>query len=223
ALVLGRGPRFTWATRAWIMALIGWGLVWLPARFAPDVAVPAPEAALSLAALGVAVAVGLGVSVFVEDIRGRGWGPREAIAAVAAAALAVGVLGFAADAGDGRWSAPDGDWPETLAFLQSERDSGGFRVLWVGDPSVLPLDPFVADDGTGYTLTRYGSGDARELWRAPSEPADGLVGDAVELAAGGRTDRLGHLVAPTGVRYVPMPGRPRPGAAAPAPPARLPG
>ena len=222
ALLLGRGPRFTWATRAWIMALIGWALVWLPARFAPDVSVPAPEAALSLAALGVAVAAGLGVSVFVEDVRGRGFGLREAVALVAAAGFALGVLGFVADAGDGRWGAPDGDWPEALAFLQSERDSGGFRVLWVGDPTVLPLDPFVAGDGTGYTLTRNGPGDARELWRAPSDRADGLVGDAVELASDGRTERLGHLVAPMGVRYVAMPIRAGPGASPQAPPPRLP-
>ena len=117
---------------------------------------------------------------------------------------------------------PDGDWPEALAFLQSERDSGGFRVLWVGDPTVLPLDPFVAGDGTGYTLTRNGPGDARELWRAPSERADGLVGDAIELASDGRTDRLGHLVAPMGVRYVAMPIRAGPGASPQAPPPRLP-
>src|SRR5205823_2465846 len=147
ALIVGRGRRFTWATRAWIMTLIGWALVWLPARFAPDVSVPAPEAALSLAALGLALAAGLGVSVFVEDVRGRSLGARQAVAVLAAAGFALGVLGFTADVGDGRWGAPDGDWPAALAFLQTERDSGGFRVLWVGDPSLLPLDPFVAGDG----------------------------------------------------------------------------
>src|SRR5262245_60469930 len=71
ALLLGRGTRFAWATRAWMMMLVGWALVWIPARFAPDTFVPAPEAALSLAALGVALAAGLGVSVFVEDVRHR--------------------------------------------------------------------------------------------------------------------------------------------------------
>jgi GT2 family glycosyltransferase len=223
ALIVGRGPRFTWATRAWMMALVGWALVWLPARFAPDVSVPAPEAALSLAALGVALAAGLGVSVFAEDVRGRGVGARQVVAALAAAGFALGVIGFTADAGDGRWSAPDGDWPAALGFLQTERASGGFRVLWVGEPSLLPLDPFVAGDGTGYSLTRNGSGDARELWRAASGRADGLVGDAVELAAAGRTDRLGHLVAPMGVRYVAMPSRPGPGAPPRELPARLPG
>jgi hypothetical protein len=83
------------------------------------------------------------------------------------------------------------------------------------------LDPFVADDGTGYTLTRDGPGDARELWRAPAGPADRLVGDAVELASTGRTERLGHLVAPMSVRYVAMPSRVGPGAPRQAPPRPL--
>src|SRR5262245_39069214 len=221
-LLLGRGERFAWATRAWMMALVGWALVWIPARFAPSSSVPAPEAASSLAALGVAVAAGLGVSVFVEDVRHPESGVRRAVAVVAAAGLAFGVLGFAGDAGDGRWGAPDGDWPDTLASLGTDEAAGGFRVLWVGDPALLPLDPFVAGDGTGYTLTRDGSGDARELWRAPARRADRLVRDAVELARAGRTDRLGHLVAPMSVRYVAMPTRPGPGSPQQVPPSRLP-
>jgi GT2 family glycosyltransferase len=222
ALVLGREWRFAWATRAWMMALVGWALVWLPARFSPGSSVPAPEAGLSLAALGLAVAAGLGVSVFVEDLQHGGFGARQAVAAIAAAALAFGVLGFVADSGDGRWGAPDGDWPDALAFLEADQAAGAFRVLWVGDPALLPLDPFVADDGTGYTLTRDGPGDARELWRAPEHGADRLVGYAVELARAGRTDRLGHLVAPMSVRYIAMPTRPGPRAGQQEPLPRLP-
>lgn len=221
ALLFGRGERFTWATRAWVLALIGWALVWLPSRFAPEVSVPAPEAGLMLAALGIAVAAGVGVSTFIEDVRRLGFGLRQATAALAAAGFFVGALGFAVDAGDGRWGGPDADWTDTLAFLDEERDSGGFRVLWVGDPSVLPLDPFVASDGTGYTLTRNGPGDAVELWRAPAHDADDLVGDALGLVSARRTERLGHLVAPMNVRYVALPSRSGPGAADVAPSERL--
>jgi GT2 family glycosyltransferase len=212
ALVFGRGPRFMWATRGWMLAVVGWALVWLPARFATDTSVPAPEVGLTLAALGIAVAAGLSASTFAEDIRRRGFGVRQAVAAFAAAAFLLAALGFAVDAGDGRWRAPDGDWPNTLAFLEAERDAGGFRVLWLGDPAALPLDPFVARDGTGYVLTRNGPGDATELWRAPAREADDLVGDAVRLASERRTERLGHLLAPMSVRYVAVPNRSGPGA-----------
>jgi GT2 family glycosyltransferase len=218
ALLFGRGQRFAWATRAWMLALIGWALVWLPARFASEEFVPAPETGLSVAALGVALATGLGVSAFTEDVRRRGFGARQAVVAAAAMGFLVAGLSFAVDAGSGRWRAPDGDWPGTLAFLEAERDSGGFRVLWVGEPAVLPLDPFVTSDGTGYVLTRNGSGDARELWRAPADDADDLVGDAIMLAAGRRTERLGHLLAPMSVRYVAIPNRSGPGAEESAPP-----
>jgi hypothetical protein len=221
ALLFGRGPRFAWATRAWMLALLGWALVWLPSEFATDVSVPAPEAGLTLAALGIAVAAGLGVSTFVEDVRRLGFGARQAVAALAAAGFLVGALGFAADAGEGRWGAPDGDWTDTLAFLDVEHDNGGFRVLWLGDPSVLPLDPVVASDGTGYVLTRNGAGDATELWRAPAHTADNLVGEAVNLASSRRTERLGHLIAPMSVRYVALPSRLGPGAARAAPSRQL--
>jgi GT2 family glycosyltransferase len=220
-LLLGRGSRLVWATRAWMLALIGWAVVWLPARFATDTSVPAPEAGLSLAALGVAVAAGLSASVFVEDVRRRGFGRRQAMAAVAAVGFLLGVVGFVADSGGGRWRAPDGDWPETLAFLETERDTGGFRVLWAGDPSVLPLDPVVTSDGTGYALTRNGPGDARELWRARSYEADDLVSEAITLASSRRTERLGHLLAPMSVRYVAIPSRSGPGAEERAPAGQL--
>ncbi len=141
ALLLGRGERFAWATRAWVMALIGWALVWLPARFAPDTSVPAPEAALSLAALGVALAAGLGVSVFVEDIRRLGFGLRQTVAAIAAVGFAFGVLSFAADAGDGRWGAPDGDWPDALVVLAVRARQRRVPGALGGGPGAAPAGP----------------------------------------------------------------------------------
>ncbi len=206
-LLLGRGARLAWATRAWFLVLIGWGLVWLPSRFAPDTSVPAPEAALTLSALGLALAVGLGVSTFVDDVRKVRFGLAQLAAAIAAVGIVLPTLSFVADASDGRWAAPKEGWPDALEFLETEQSAGQFRVLWVADPSVLPLDPVVLDEGAGYVLTRNGPGDARGLWRAPERSADELVGEAIELASSGRTQRLGHLLAPMGVRYLAIPLR----------------
>ena len=47
---------------------------------------------------------------------------------------------------------------------------GGFRVLWLGDPALLPVDAKVVD-GIGFGLTRDGPGDARALWAAPQNTA----------------------------------------------------
>jgi hypothetical protein len=78
---------------------------------------------------------------------------------------------------------------------------GGFRVLWIGDPAALPVDGKIVD-GIGYGLTRDGGGDARTLWAASGHAADDGLARALLVARGGDTARLGHLLAPLGVRYV---------------------
>ena len=98
-------------------------------------------------------------------------------------------------------------------------------MLWVGNPTVLPLDPVVLPDGTGYTLTRNGSGDLTEQWRRPEH-----VGRPRRRPTPSSSPRPGctqptrRLLAPMGVRYVVLPsvagvGRGR-GRAADRPPAR---
>ncbi|HSO96923.1 MAG TPA: glycosyltransferase family 2 protein, partial [Acidimicrobiia bacterium] len=46
ALVLATGPRLQWAARAWLLTLVAWAAVLVPARLAPGTAVPAPEGIL---------------------------------------------------------------------------------------------------------------------------------------------------------------------------------
>jgi hypothetical protein len=101
-------------------------------------------------------------------------------------------------------------------------NKGDFRMLWTGRPSELPLDPVVLGDGTGYVLTRNGPGDVTEQWRAPEHDADHVVDRALGLALSGRTNRLGRMLAPMGVRYVVVPSTQGPGGgAAPSSPTVL--
>jgi GT2 family glycosyltransferase len=204
-LFIATGSRLGWAARGWILALVGWAIMWIPGRFFPHTSVLAPEAGLTLAALGLAIALGVGVAVLVDGIRTFRFGWRQPIAVVGGIAILLPALGFLADTFDGRWGAPSTDWTSALAFTESLSDRGQFRMLWVGNPAVLPLDPVVLDNGTGYTLTRNGPGDARELWRAPQHSADHIVDRAIGAAMAGLTNRLGRLLAPMGVRYVIMP------------------
>ena len=217
ALVLTSGPRLQWAARAWLLTLVAWAAVLVPARLAPGTAVPAPEGILSLGALGIALAGGLAVS----SLRQRRWGWRRIAAVAATAGVALGGIGFAADALDGRWHAPTTSWPSQLAFTRDQQFQGQFRILWVGDPGVLPLDPARVATGLGYTLTRNGPGDARELLRAPVTTTRDPVADAVTAAVSGRTSRLGRIVAPMGVRYIAVPLRSGPGGVAGRTPAAL--
>ena len=206
-LLLATGPRLVWATRAWVLTLVAWAAVELPARFAPGLAVPAPEGVLSLGALGLAVAAGLAVA----SRPPRRLGVRGLTVVVAVAGVTLAGLGLVGDAADGRWHTPSSSWGTALSFTSDAQAQGQFRILWVGDPAVLPLDPAPVTPGLSYTLTRDGPGDGRELLRAPLVHARDPVADAIAAAVTGRTNRLGRVLAPLGVRYVVLTRRDGPG------------
>jgi GT2 family glycosyltransferase len=205
-LALARGARLAWAVRAWALVVAGFALVWLPAELAPSSAVAAPEAGLSIAAIGVALAAALAVGSTADERRASNrLDVRRGLVALAVTGIVVGGIGFLADSMNGRWGGPDGDWANALSFTGDATFQGQFRILWLGDPDVLPLDPVELDDEIGWSLTRNGPGDARELWRAPEDTADEVVARAVSVARAGDTARLGRLLAPAGVRYVVVP------------------
>jgi hypothetical protein len=209
-LVIASGPRLVWATRMWLLALCSFLLVWLPTRLSATAAVPAPEGVLVPAALGIAVAAGLGVSALLDDMRRSRFGRRQVCAVAAVVGLTLPLLALATDTVSGRWQLPSTDWPTAVAWMHNQPTPGGFRVLWLGDPAVLPVDAKAAD-GFAYGLTRDGAGDARALWAAPEHEADRMLARALATARAGDTARLGHLLAPIGVRYVALVSRVAPG------------
>jgi len=209
-LVIASGPRLRWATRAWVLTLTSFALVWLPTRVSATLPVAAPDGVLVLAALGLAFAAGLGVSALHDDMRRSRFGWRQVSAVAAAVGLALPLLAFVGDTASGRWQLPSSDWPTAVSWMNDLPNAGGFRVLWLGDPSVLPVDA-KSVDGIGYGLTRDGPGDARSLWAAPQDAADDQLADALIVARGGETARLGHLLATIGIRYVAVVSRAGPG------------
>ena len=169
-LVIASGPRLTWATRAWILTLASFALAWVPTRVSATAPVPAPQGLLVPAALGIAIAAGLGVAALLDDMRSSRFGWRQVSAVACVVGLALPLLALAADTTSGRWQLPSTDWPTSVAWMRDLPSPGGFRVLWLGDPSVLPVDAKVVD-GIGFGLTRDGPGDARTQWAAPENGA----------------------------------------------------
>jgi GT2 family glycosyltransferase len=207
ALVVASGPRLAWVSRAWFLAVGGLAAVYVPSQLWPNASVPAPEGALVAAALGLAIAAGLGVGALGDELRRAHFGWRQLAAVLATAGIALVAVGFAADSIDGRWHSATSGWDDTLSFAEEQSFSGQFRILWIGDPAVLPTDPFEVRDGIGYAFTVDGPGDARSLLRAPRQDADAVAKRAVSLALDGRTNRLGRIMAPMGVRYIAAPRR----------------
>lgn len=203
-LLVASGPRLRWVARAWMIAGVGFAAAWLPGRLG-DVGVPALEGTLVLAALGLSMAVGLGTGVLREELLRAGLSWRQATSVLAMGALALATLPFAVDTMNGRWQLPTRDWSDDLEWMESDAADGGFRVLWVGNPHLLPLDPLTLDDGTGFGITRNGPGDALALYPPPAEGAAGYVRDSLEAVIDGRTERLGHMLGPLAIRYIAVP------------------
>lgn len=204
-LAVASGPRLRWVVRGWMLAVVGWTAAWLPGRLGLDVGMPALEGTLVLPALGIAIAVGLGSGVLGEELRRAHLGWRQGLSVAALAALLLSTTPFLADTLNGRWRLPSRDWPTDLEWMRSDAADAAFRVLWVGNPDLLPLDPLTLSDGTGFGITRDGPGDATALFPPPSEGATGYVADALEAVVGGQTQRLGHMLGPLAIRYVAVP------------------
>jgi len=216
ALLLAVGPRLAWVIRLWMIALVSFALAWIPGRWSPDGAVPAVEGVLVPAALALALAVGIGIAALTRDVRARHFGWRQVAVGIGALALVATGLGFVGDAPGGRWHAPDRGWSDALSFMQGDDGVGGFRVIWIGRPSVLPVDP-LRQGGIAYGVTDDGPGDVRASLPPPPGGASGRVGRAVDLLVHDRSDRVGWYLAPMSVRYVVVPERPGPGTGARAP------
>ena len=75
-------------------------------------------------------------------------------------------------------------------------------MLWLGDPSALPLGSWELTDGLAYGTTDGGSPALQDLVVGSDEGSTGLLADVVDLARTGQTARLGRLLAPMGIRYV---------------------
>ncbi len=200
-LAIATGTRLAWATRAWVLAAISFGLAWLPGRLSEGATVVAPNGVLVAAAIGLAFAAGLGVAAVLDGLRRYRFGWRQVVVVAAFAGTALAVVGLSADTLSGRFGLHADDWPATYSWMADNAPPGGFRVLWVGDPNVLPADAKVAGD-VGFALTNNGVGDARASWAAPEQHADRVLAGMIDAAASGSTVRLGHLLAPAGVRYV---------------------
>lgn len=200
-LAIATGNRLAWATRAWMLAACSFALAWLPSRLSPGAAVPAPEGVLVGAAIGLAFACGLGVAAVLDDLRSFGFGWRQVMAVVATVGVGWAMLGLTADTWSGRWGLDAEDWASTYSWMETAMPAGGFRVLWVGDPNILPAGAKRVGT-TGFALTRNGPGDARAQWAAPEDGADRVLARAIDTATSGQTSRLGHLLAPAGIRYV---------------------
>ena len=89
--------------------------------------------------LGLALACASVTGAIGADVRGRGFGWRQPVAVLGNLAIVVGIVPAITSISDGAWDAPRTPLPALLdAQLPLDPPEGDYRVLYLGDPRVLP-------------------------------------------------------------------------------------
>ena len=204
-LVLGRDWRLAWAVRLWMVALTCVGVAWVGGQGWFPLRLQSPDVLLAFAAAALAGAVALGAVAFESDLRGQRFGWRQALSVGAGATIAAITLPVLGGAADGKWHMPSTDLARSVAWMDPEPGAGAFRVLWLGDPDVLPLGSWRFQEGVGYATSRNGAPDASDLLPGAPSAATETIAEVLRVAQNGGTARLGRLLAPMAVRYIVVP------------------
>ena len=203
ALSLGlcRGARRSMATTAAMIATATVILATCAARhwmgpFAPDL-----DILLTLYMVMLVFLIGLGVSALELDIRQAGFGWRQVGAALLVTALLVSSVPFLISLVSGRFDLPTTSVAESMSALAPSRQ-GGYRVLWLGDPSVLPTPGWGVVPGLELATSMNGVIGGATLFSPPDAGASNVLISAVHLALESRTVHLGQLLARAGVSTI---------------------
>ena len=205
-IIIGRGWRLEWAVRVWFVALAGWGVLWAGQAGHLPVGLPAAEVLLAPVAAALAFAAALGLASFEVDLRAYRFGWRQIVSAVAALGVILGAAPLAGGILDGRWRMPTSDHSAQLGALLNAEDEP-FRVLWLGSSRMLPAAGWRLDDDSAYATTSGGYPTVLDRFAGPAPGATPVLADALDLATSRRTNRLGQILAPMGVRYLVAPSR----------------
>ncbi len=204
APLVARSWRLTWAIRAaGLVIVFGW-LAVLDDR-GLKVRLPEPGILLAPVAVGLALSAACIAAAFQDDVLAGSFGWRQPLGLLTAAAVAIGVLPGIAAISSGRWRMPTLTLTSVLGQFADNPPEGDYRILWIGDPRVMPVPGWTLQPGIGYAITDDGPLTQYETWPGRPSKIEGEVGDIVKQLATESTLRGGRLLAPYAIRYVVVP------------------
>jgi GT2 family glycosyltransferase len=164
--------------------------------FAPDL-----DVLLSLYMVMIALLIGLGVSAIELDLRQSGFGWRQIFASLSVTALVVASIPFLASFASGRFDLPTSSVAESLSAL-APTTAGGYRVLWLGDPSVLPVQGWSVTPGLEAATSTNGLPGGATLFTSPDAGTTDVLIGSLKMALQGSTVQLGKLLANEGISTI---------------------
>ncbi len=205
APLVARAWRFTWAIRAAALVAGFGALAVLDDRGSLPVRMPEPGVLLVPVAIGVALAAACLAAAFQDDVLGGSFGWRQPLGLLAGAGIVVGVVPGVFAISEGGWDTPQRTLVSVLAQLPTDPPEGDYRVLWVGDPRVIPVASYTYQPGIGYAITDDGPLTIEGFWAGRPTAVEEEVATALRQMAAGVTLRGGRLLAQYGIRYVVVP------------------
>ncbi len=208
-VLIARGRRFGWATRFWCVAIAAWVVIWMGGRGWLGGLAVEPGILLAFAGASVAVLASLGFAAFEVDLPGYRFGWRHVVTTVAAVAIVVGCLPVLGSSPGGRWHVAGQGYRETLSWLNDQpparvgpQAASAYAVLWIGDPTTLPLGGWEVHRGLAYGLSADGLPNLAASYPG-SDPGE-LAGIAQVLSQvrSGRTVDAGVLLQRFDVRDI---------------------
>ncbi|MEZ5341727.1 MAG: hypothetical protein R2706_09800 [Acidimicrobiales bacterium] len=201
ALVVGRGHRFDAGATGWIVATVA--LSWCGrATRRIGVDLPAPELVLCL--LGRWACASRSAWRFVRsnpDLAAFRFGWRQGTAIAGLIGIALPQCSALAARQWRRWDLPTNGYGASVAPLTATVD-GTVRVLFIGDPGVMPIDTLRSEGGISYAVSDNFAIDATRRWVPGAYGESAHVGELLDLAASGDTARLGRLLSAYGIDLV---------------------
>ena len=204
APLVARSWRLTWAIRAaGLVVAFGW-LAVLDDR-GMSIRLPEPGVLLAPVAVGVALSAACIAAAFQDDVLAGSFGWRQPLGLLSAAAVAIGVLPGLTAIGSGRWRTPTLTLTSVLGQFAENPPEGDYRILWIGDPRIMPVPAWTLRPGVGYAITDDGPLTQYEAWPGRPTKTESEVGSIVEQLAAESTLRGGRLLAPYAIRYIVVP------------------
>ena len=206
ALAVSRAWRLTWAARGAGLVVVFLALAVLQDRDALPFTVPNVGLLLVPVALGLALSAASAVAAFSADVTGRTFGWRQPLGLMSIAAIVVGLAPAVFTVLDGSWYLPRIGAVELVeGELPDASEVGDFRVLYLGDPRMIPFPSTDLGDGVAMALVDDGRADLRERWAVADQAADEELRAVIDDIAGATTQRAGRMLAPFGVRFIVVP------------------
>jgi len=152
-ILVVRGERLVLATQLTLVAVGSWVLAAMSAWHLLGTFAPRPEVVLAPAAVAVAALVGLALSGFEVELSDFAFSWRQVVTVTGLAVAMCSVLTVVVELPSGRFNLGTVGLDQSLAGVEASFSHGGGRVLWIGDPRVLPVAGWSIEPGLSYATT----------------------------------------------------------------------